>query len=250
MACFRALDAVILAGGQGSRLQPVLTDCAKVMAPIQGRPFLEHLVEHLAAFGVRRVILALGYRHETVLRHLDSYRPSGVSFFSSIEREPLGTGGSLRHAAQYLRSDRALVLNGDSLTRADLCAFLRFHETTGARWSMLLTHCEQADRYAVVTIDGEGRVTGFDPASPSGRGFISTGVYLAERDAIDDWVPAHGPVSLERDVFPRRCGDELRGWGGRFAFIDIGTPESYRAAETFFAPTAAVPGTGGAAHDH
>ncbi len=235
MACLRGCDAVLLAGGQGSRLRTLFPDRPKVLVPVNGRPVLEHLVEWLMSYGVARIVLALGHRHEQVLDHLRRYRPAGCELVPSVEPSPLGTGGALRLAAEQVRSDRALVLNADSFTRADLCAFAAFHRQHAAAWSLVLTACEDASRYALVETDDAGAVRRFAGPPSAGRGYINAGLYLAERPAMLDWIPAGQSVSLEHDVFPQHGGQGLWGWRGTFPFIDIGTPESYRQAAVFMA---------------
>lgn len=232
MACLSACDAVILAGGAGSRLRPVLPDRPKVLAPVGGVPFLRHLLEQVRSFGTRRVILALGHLAEAVEGYLAGESWGGLELVTSVEREPLGTGGALRSVLPLLRTPTVLVMNGDSLTQGDLCALLAFHRAKAAAASLLLTRMEEASRYSTVDTDAGGRVVAYREKTQAGTGDISAGIYLMERAAVEA-MPSARPVSLERDIFPGLCGRGLYGMRGRFPFIDIGTPTSYEAAQDF-----------------
>jgi NDP-sugar pyrophosphorylase family protein len=236
-------DAVVLAGGLGTRLAPLVTDLPKLLAPVAGRPFLERLLDMLAGAGIRRVILCLGHLHDKVLAHLAARAPgAALEIVPCVEQAPLGTGGALRNAVGLLRSDPILVLNGDSLVDADLTAFLSFHRQHGARASMVLAAVADASRFGAVQVDSRDAVVAFHerpapgtvPVGSDRPVLVNAGVYLLARELVDG-IPAGRPVSLEREVFPAWCGQgRFFGFSGPFRLIDIGTPESFTEAQRLF----------------
>lgn len=225
------LAAVILVGGEGTRLRPLTTYLPKPMLPLLDRPLLAYTLDHLRSAGVERAILACGYLPTAIEEHFGT-RYGRVELEYSVESEPLGTGGALRLAAGEL--DRTfLALNGDSLREAELQRLVAFHLERGARATVLLTRVSDPSRYGLVRTDGTGRVLGFvEKPSPHeiDTELINAGVYVLEPDVLD-LIPADRPVSLEREVFPRLVDD-----GSLYAlalpgyWIDIGTPASYLQA--------------------
>lgn len=234
--CLSDIDTVVLAGGFGTRLRSVVADRPKVLAPINGVPFLRHYLLWLRGFGARRVILSLGYLAEQVQDYVKSESWPGMEVESFVETSPLGTGGAVRAVLPMLRSETALVTNGDSLTRVDLCQFAEFHRRKQARLAMVLTYRPDVTQSGLVATDADGAVTSFhekpSAQAPAG-GHINAGLYLLQREAIRE-IPADRPVSIEKDVFPGFCGRGFYALKGEFPFIDIGTPDSYRQAAEFF----------------
>jgi len=228
-----AVDVVILAGGQGTRLAAVTAETPKPLAPVAGRPFLEHLLDQLRSYGARQVVLSLGYKPDVFSDYFRDHPPAGLDLKLAFERSPLGTGGGLRNAYPSLGSDTVLVLNGDSYVEADLGALVAFHRAKAAEITLLLTRVPDASRFGGVEVDASGAVTRFLEKGRTGPAFINAGVYVLQRTAVGAIPPAR-PVSLERDVFPARIGKRFFALGGDFPFIDIGTPESYREAHAFF----------------
>ncbi len=229
------VTAVILAGGLGLRLRPVLADRPKVLAPVQQRPFVTFLLDRLAAVSLPSVILLTGYRAEQVQQALGS-TCAGLELIYSVEPQPLGTGGALRWALPKLATPTVLLLNGDSYCDVDLAALLAFHRRHQADLTLTLVEVAQVDRFGQVEVFGNGRVQRFaeKPAS-AGSGWINAGVSLLERSLLAE-IPAERPLSLERDLLPGWvAGKKVFGccWSG--AFLDIGTPASYAAANAFFA---------------
>ncbi len=248
-SCLARLDVLVLAGGLGLRMREALAGGPKLLALVAGRPFLDHLLDWLAGFGARRIVLALGYGAEAVLGHLARLQKSGLALESVVEPYPLGTAGAIRFARSRLSSDPVLVVNGDSFVDADLCDLVERHRRTGALGTLLCTEVEDAGRYGRVAIDGAGRIAGFieKDASHRSRAMISAGVYLLSRRLLDE-IAAGTAVSLERDVFECLPAGSLAALAGRYGFIDIGTPESFaRAAEMLggLAPEAAPANAGG-----
>lgn len=222
------VEVLVLAGGLGTRLRSVVPEAPKVLAPIQGRPFLDHLLAWLARFGFRRAVLSLGYRAAMVEAHLAGVT-APLEVATVTEPAPLGTGGAIAFSRSALTSDPVLVLNGDSWVDVDLPAFLAAHAASGADLSLVAVPVENCSRFGEVQVDESGRVTGFLEKSPdmARPGLINAGVYLLSA-ALLDRMAGEKPTSFERDVLTPMAGH------GLFAhavpptrFVDIGTPESF-----------------------
>jgi len=230
------IDAVILAGGLGTRLRSVLPDRQKVLANVGGAPFLKKLVDFYAAAGASRIVLALGYRATDVEEFID-HNSGTARVIASIETEPLGTGGALRLALPELQSETVLVANGDSFADVDLAALLHLHRARRSEITLALAFVDDMRRYGRVVVDGRGAVIRFEEKSEAAAaqaGYINAGVYLMQREVIAA-LPGGRKLSLEHEVFPSRIGNGLHAMEQRIPFIDIGTPESWAAANDFFA---------------
>jgi len=227
---------VILAGGFGTRLKSVLRNRPKVLAEVNGRPFVTILLGQLAAAGVEQIVLCTGHLGDQVQQALGSdYR--GVPLRYSHEEKPLGTGGAIRQAFERYEADTFLVSNGDSYVGADLAAFRKWHEGAGRQGSLLLTWVEDCARFGTVETEADGRIRGFfEKRNLACAGWISAGVYLLSRELLAA-LPAETPLSIEREVFPEIVERGLGGYQVRAPFIDIGTPQSLASAEAFFAGT-------------
>ena len=225
--------AVILAGGLGTRLRPVAADRPKVLAEVQGRPFLVYLLDQLESFGIREVVLCTGYLGGQVrARFGEAYGPLRLLY--SQESSPLGTGGALRLALPLIQSDPVLVMNGDSFYDTDLNAFFTWHEERGAMATMLLVEVEDMRHYGRVDLGGDSLIVGFvEKDGQEGRGWVNSGIYLVSRFGLET-LQVGEPFSLERDVFPSWIGKEFYGYRGEGYFLDMGTPEGYALAESFF----------------
>jgi len=233
--CLESLDILVLAGGLGTRIRPVLADLPKLLVPISGRPYLAHLLDWLRRFGARRVVLGLGHRANAVIEYLRAHATPDLEVATVVEPRPLGTAGAIRFARSELQSDPALVMNGDSFTDADLCAFVDHYRTAGAIGSILCAEVDDAGRYGRVELDRRGRIRGFieKDAAFCGSALISTGNYLLSAALLDD-IATGTAASVERDVFERLPSGALATYAGRFKFIDVGTPESLAMAEGVF----------------
>ncbi|HYI81211.1 MAG TPA: NDP-sugar synthase [Thermoleophilaceae bacterium] len=223
------MQALVLAGGQGTRLRPLTYTTPKPVMPLAGRPFLTFMLDWLRGHGVDEAILSCGFMSDGVRSVLgDVY--GGMRLRYVIEDEPLGTAGPVRLALdEGVLDERLLVLNGDVLTDMDLTAELDFHLQVGARCTLALIEVEDTASYGVVPTFPDGRVEAFlektDGDVPTNR--INAGAYVLEREVVDTLVPAGRAVSFEREVFPRLVGDGLYGWAADGYWIDIGTPERY-----------------------
>lgn len=224
------MEAIILAGGLGTRLSTRLTNLPKAMAPVAGRPFLEILLDQLAEAGCARVILSVGYLREVILDAFqESYR--GMLLDYVMEETPLGTGGAIRLALQHAHESSPLVLNGDTYVDVDLAAMQALHCSTGGAMTMAVTEVKDTARYGGVILEGE-RVTGFIEKGRSGRGWINAGAYVLTREF--PW-PEGLPLrfSFETDVLVPGV-DRLRPVAYQHTgyFLDIGVPEDLDRAQT------------------
>jgi mannose-1-phosphate guanylyltransferase len=225
------MQALVLAGGAGTRLQPLTLTTPKPVMPLAGRPFLTFMLDWAHSHGVDEVILSCGFMSDEVKAVLgDIY--DGMRLRHVTEDEPLGTAGPVRLAYdQDLLEERLLVLNGDVLTDIDLTAELAQHEGTGARATLALYPVDDTSSYGVVPTDDDGRVTEFIEKGggepPTNR--INAGAYVLEREVVEA-IPAGRAVSFELEVFPSLVGNGLYGYDAAGYWIDIGTPERYLEA--------------------
>lgn len=227
----KAIDVAVLAGGLGTRLAGAVPDLPKALAPVGGRPFLEHLLDWLESHGARRVALLLGHRAEQIEAHLAAHPRPQLEFAYSIEPAPLGTGGALGFAAHQLRSDPVLVVNGDTFVDGDLAALAQAHREAAAPATLLCVEVPDAGRYGRVDVKG-GRIAAFREKDPSFRGaaVINAGVYLLSQALLASMAPDR-PASLERDIFEKFAPGTLGAHvDAKARFVDIGTPESWAGA--------------------
>jgi len=232
-----SVDVAILAGGLGTRLRGTIGETPKVLAPVGGQPFLDHLLRWLAGFGTRRIVLCLGFRADMVVDHLRHTAVSGLEIVTSIEPKPMGTAGALRLAVPKFKSDPVMVINGDTFVDADLSGFVAAHRKAGASASILATTVPSMARYGRLVVDEAGGIQRFaekDPAD-TGPGPINAGIYLLNRSWLDTLARGNAE-SLERDVFAASAPRTFRAVSsGDAAFIDIGTPESLAEAPAVLA---------------
>ena len=230
-------EAIILAGGMGTRLRSVLADRPKPLAVVAGRPFLDWLIFALRVHGVRNIVLSTGYQGGLIERMYGDGAAFGVRIQYSHETQPLGTAGALRQALPLIESDAFFALNGDSYCNVDYAALAESHRARRARATLCLTHVDDCSRYGVVTTRADGTIAAFvEKGAQTGVGAINGGVYALTRDALSE-LPAGQPASLERDIFPALIGAGLCAFTAGAPFLDIGTPESYHAAGDALRPT-------------
>jgi D-glycero-alpha-D-manno-heptose 1-phosphate guanylyltransferase len=223
------MEAIILAGGFGTRLRQMVPDLPKPMAPVGGRPFLEILLRSLAHKGFCRAVVSLGYMADTVVSHFGEHF-AGMDLVYEIEHTPLGTGGAVRRALTRCDTDHAFVFNGDTFLDLDAAK-------VEAHWQMhhvpIIVGCEvpDAERYGRLQTH-QSRVVGFFEKGVSGPGLINAGSYVLPKQILDAF-PADLPFSLEADFLAKKVASErfdLIVAGGQF--IDIGVPEDYVRAQT------------------
>jgi mannose-1-phosphate guanylyltransferase len=226
------MQALILAGGQGTRLRPLTSTIPKPVVPLVGRPFITYLLEWLRGYGVDDVILSCGFMADAVRKVLGDGQELGVRLRYLEEPQPLGTGGALKFAEQLL-GERFLMLNGDVLTDFDLAAQLRQHERTGARATLGLMAVEDPSAYGLVHRNDDCSVKEFvEKPGPEqlDTDLVSAGVYVLEHSMLDRMAPAGTNISIEREVFPGLVGDGLFGYEANGYWLDIGTPGRYLEA--------------------
>ena len=224
------MRAVILAGGEGTRLRPLTLTTPKPVVPVVDRPFLRHQIDLLVSAGVREIVFSVAYRPERVEAVFGDGSAFGVRIRYAVEETPLGTGGAVRHAMPLL-DERTIVLNGDVLTDVDLGAVVARHAREQASATILLAPVPNPAAYGLVETDGEGRVRRFlEKPRPEQitTDTINAGIYVLET-AVLDLMPDGVNYSIERGFFPALLarGDRVLGPVHRGYWIDIGTPEKY-----------------------
>lgn len=224
-------EAIILAGGFGTRLQGVVKDVPKPMAPVNGRPFLTYILDYLIEYQYNSVVLSVGYLHEKIEEFFGSqYKSLQIKY--AVETEPLGTGGGIAYALSFCTNENVLVLNGDTLFKADLLSLEQFHTQHHSLLSIILRHVADTSRYGSVTISESGRILRFtEKNNASGEGTINGGIYMINNELIKKLdLPAK--FSFEKDLmekyvetlpFYAQCSSNY--------FIDIGIPEDYARAQ-------------------
>jgi D-glycero-alpha-D-manno-heptose 1-phosphate guanylyltransferase len=230
----KGIDAIILAGGLGTRIRQVVPDVPKPLAPVGGRPFLDILLAYLDRYAsVGRVILAVCHQADRIVAAYGGRTGYRFALSFSVEERPLGTGGAVRKALEFATTRSILVMNGDTFVEVDVDELGGFHLRHGMAATVVACRVEDAGRYGIVRVDGEGRVTSFEEKRPdAGAGTVNAGVYVLDRRLFDA-VPADRVVSLERDLLPEWIGKGIRAFPAKGRFIDIGVPESYRRAPAY-----------------
>lgn len=225
------LPAVLLVGGMGTRLRPVLSSKPKPLAPIGEIPFLELLVLQLRSQGIRGMVMCTGFQSEQIERELGDGSKWDVRIEYSKESCPLGTAGAIKHAAQLLsEASDFLVMNGDSFLEIDFHELIRFHRERKGWATIAVRRVEDASRYGTVEVDGQSRVSRFSEKLGISRpGLINGGIYAFKREVLRH-LPV-GPTSLEKDVLPGLIEHGIFAQEQAGMFIDIGTPEDYARAQ-------------------
>lgn len=222
------MDAIILAGGLGTRLRPAVSDIPKSMAPVAGKPFLSYLLDWLTGRGIDNVILSVGYLREHIFKWIEKHGAEyPFKFLFAEESTPLGTGGGIRLALSKTSSDKVLVINGDTFFDADVSALA----STDAAVTLALKPMKDFSRYGSVQLDAEGNVTGFAEKRYLEEGLINGGIYVVDKTKLDlRNYPTR--FSFEKDVLEPLAGNgKLRGVICDGYFIDIGIPSDYTKAE-------------------
>ena len=224
------MKAVILAGGEGTRLRPLTLSVPKPVVPVVDRPFLRHQLDLLATVGVTEIVFSIAYRPERVQAVFGDGSAVGLRIHYAVEDTPLGTGGAVKNAERYL-DEVTVVFNGDVLTDVDLPAVVRAHRETGAAATIVLTPVPNPSAYGLVETDATGRILRFiekpDPSQIT-TDTINAGIYVLNTSTLELMPPAVNH-SIERAFFPALIarGDRLTGFVHRGYWIDIGTPEKY-----------------------
>jgi len=231
------MKAVVLVGGEGTRLRPLTLTTPKPLLPIANQPYLERQLDWLAAHGVDEVVLSMGYMPDAFHAHFGSDRGADrfgdVLIRYAVEDEPLGTAGAIRYAADGI-DERFVVCNSDILTDLDLAAMVKFHDERGAEATISLTQVADPSAFGVVPTRPDGEVVAFVEKPAPGNAptdWINAGTYVLE-PAFLDRVPPRLNVSIERETFPRMLAEPrtLFGFAASGYWIDIGTPQTYLQA--------------------
>lgn len=229
------MKAVVLVGGEGTRLRPLTYTIPKQMLPVAGTTMLERVVAQLATHGVTDAILSMGYRPDAFTRAFPDGRASGVHLTYAVEPEPLDTAGAVRFAAAAAGIDEPfIVVNGDVLTDVDIGALVGFHRDRGAEGTIHLTRVDDPSAFGVVPTDASGRVTAFvekPRRDQAPTDLINAGTYVLEPSVLDR-IASDRRVSIEREVFPAMVGEgSLFALASPAYWIDAGTPDKYLQAQ-------------------
>lgn len=235
------MEAIILAGGFGTRLQEVVKDVPKPMADIGGRPFLSYIIESLSFQNIRNIILSVGYKAEVIMNYFGHrYKDSIIKYI--IEDQPLGTGGAIKRALKETERRDIVVLNGDSFFDIDYEDYYRFHTESCALITMAVKHMHNSSRYGAVSIDAAKRIVAFEEKFSTGSGYINAGVYLMNKSVFPciNLIP-NDFFSFEVDFLQQNVQNiNLFAYESDAYFIDIGIPEDLLRAQREFANMIAI----------
>lgn len=239
-------SAIVLAGGLGTRLRSAVPDLPKPMAPVAGRPFLAHLMDHWIGQGIRHFVLSVGYRHEAISGHFgDRYRGAVLDY--AVETTPLGTGGGLLQAARHLSGHAPfLLLNGDTYFDVPLARLVETAERHRADGCFALFRTREPGRYMGLALADDGRITHLQAGLDAPERLANGGVYLVQPRALQGLpgpdLLASTPISLENDLFPQLLAQGQRWFGLECpgTFIDIGIPHDFHRAATVLPASSAT----------
>jgi len=222
-------EVIILAGGLGTRLREAVPELPKCMAPVNGKPFIVYVIEHFQQQGIHNFIFALGYKSEAFESLLTSL--STINYQLSTEHEPLGTGGAIKLACSIASSENVLVTNGDTLFKADVQSLSDFHEKKNAYCTLCLKPMQHFERYGVVELDNDNRISSFKEKQWYESGYINGGLYALNKNKfLQEQLP--DKFSFEKDYMEKMFKQrQMFGMVQNEYFIDIGIPEDYAKAQ-------------------
>jgi D-glycero-alpha-D-manno-heptose 1-phosphate guanylyltransferase len=238
-------EAIILAGGLGTRLRSIVSDLPKCMAPVNGKPFLTYVIEHLRQQSIEKFILSLGYKHEIMVKYFDSLKSqlktqnsklktenSPLTIQYSIEEEPLGTGGAIKLACSMTTEKNVLVANGDTLFKIDVMKLTTFHHERNAYCTLSLKPMKNFDRYGIVELNKDYSVKNLKEKQYYEEGLINGGVYVLDAHKfLEEDLPTQ--FSFEKDYLEKfYMQRRMYGVVQDEYFIDIGIPEDYERAQS------------------
>jgi len=227
------MEAIILAGGMGTRIRSVVSDLPKCMAPVAGQPFIFYLFNYLQRNNVKKIILSLGYKHEVVKEWIEQQN-FPFNFAYSIEDEPLGTGGAIKKSIELVESEDVFILNGDTLFEIDLRVFKDIHKKSNLPLSLALKPMTEFERYGNVEINDKHIITGFKEKIYCKEGMINGGIYLLKKEnhLMDNLSKK---FSFETKILQQQAGQGIiQGYINTGYFIDIGIPLDYEKANKEF----------------
>ena len=222
------MQAILLAGGLGTRLRSVVSDRPKPMALIEGKPFMEYVTRELVRHGITDIVFAVGYKGTMVEEHFGDGAAFGFHAVYAYEETLLGTAGAIKNAGRFITEDRFYVLNADTFYQIDYTRLLRQQDSQNLDMALVLRRVPDVSRYGQAILDRDGFLTGFNEKIEDAReGTINGGIYLMKQQLLDE-IP-EGKVSLENDMIPKWLseGRRLGGFVNDGYFIDIGIPEAY-----------------------
>ena len=224
-------EAIILAGGLGTRLRSVVSELPKCMAPVNGKPFLAYVIEHLHTQGVEKFILSVGYKHEAIVDFVNAQYPI-LNTQYSIETEPLGTGGAIKLSCELAASENIIVANGDTLYKVTLEELANFHHKHNADCTLSLKPMRDFDRYGVVELKDDQSIASFKEKQFYAEGLINGGVYILNKNRfLEEDLPSK--FSFEKDYMEQLYSQrKMYGLIQDEYFIDIGIPEDFYRAQT------------------
>ena len=223
------IDVVVLCGGLGTRLHRVVDDRPKSMVEINGKPFLDILIEYIGHYDFIRFILCTGYKGDFIKRYYEN-KDEKRKFLISEEEVPLGTAGAIKNAESFIKSDILLVVNGDSLCEIDIKEFLKFHIRKRAFISIVLTSMENPVDFGVIRLNRDQKIISYSEKVPiSGDGFVNAGIYFFHRKVLEE-IPSGERLSLEYDIFPRILDKGAYGYVTKKVLLDIGSPRRLEIA--------------------
>ena len=227
------IDAVILAGGLGKRLRKAVSDRPKVMAEINGKPFLYYVLDQLSEIDIKRVVISTGYMADKI-EEVIGFSYKGLKVDYSREETPLGTAGALKLAEQIVDTEYCLVMNGDSYTEFDAISLFMSCKQKNASIVLLVKMVPGTSRFGTVQMNEQNEIIRFmEKGSSAGIGLINAGIYIMKTSTLQK-IPNKTPCSLEYNFFPAMIGKSIYGNETEGNFIDIGTPNSYFFAQSFF----------------
>jgi D-glycero-alpha-D-manno-heptose 1-phosphate guanylyltransferase len=227
------LTAIILAGGKGTRLRKAVSDRPKTMAKVINKPFIIYLLDQLINHKINSVIISTGYMANLIENEI-GYEYKGLQIQYSQEYEPLGTAGALKLAAKIVMTNQCIVLNGDSYIEVDFKKLLLFHDKIKANITLVVKKVIDCSRFGTLEVDKKDSIIKFsEKRNTKNPGYINTGVYLVEKPILNK-LSDKKPYSLEYEFLPSLIGNNLFAYQTIGEFIDIGIPESYERAGTFF----------------
>ena len=228
------MEAIILAGGFGTRLQKVVNDIPKSMALINNRPFLEYQINYLKKYNINRIILSVGYKKNIISDYFkDNF--NGIEIVYAVEDKPLGTGGGIKNALKFLKSDFAFILNGDSLFNVNLTDFYNFHKNNKSKISIALRCLDDVGRFGSVEINNNNEIINFaEKKDRKGKGYINGGIYLFDKKYFLN-LDMPEKFSIEKDFFEKIIKKEkVFGFLSDDYFLDIGIPDDFIKAQDDF----------------
>lgn len=229
------VKGVVLAGGLGTRLYPLTRRTAKCMLLVNGKPLLEHVIRYMVSYGIKEIVLTVGYKRKQIMDHFGNGQHLGVKIHYSLETKPLGTAGSFRNASRFIDST-VVVIQGDNLTNFDLNRIVSFHRTKKALATIVLTSISNPKGFGLARIDRNNRIIRFEE-KPARRfsNLINSGLYILDPKVLSH-IPKNKMFDFSTDLFPLLLKEKLPLFGVivKGYWLDVGTPEAYNEANQFY----------------